>query len=90
MKILEKLWDEYLEEECALISTDEERKLVKKAADMHKIANELLTEEQSDAIDKYIDTLCAIHSSFSKKAFLKGCQFATAFLLEAGFLGEQL
>ena len=77
-----------MEEECALISTDEERKLVKKAADMHKIANELLTEKQSCAVEKYVETLCAIHSSMVKKAFCMGCEVAASFLLETSFPGS--
>lgn len=84
-KTLDMLWNEYFAEKCAVIETEEERRLAKEAVELHKMANELLTEEQSDAIDKYIDTLCAIHSSFSKKAFCMGCEVAASFLLETSF-----
>lgn len=83
-KTLEKLWSEYLAEKCAAIDTEEERALANEAVEKHKIANDLLTKKQRDAIEKYIDVLCEIQSSFVKKAFFKGCEFATSFLIEAG------
>ena len=58
---------------------------MKNAAENHKIVNELLTKEQSDAIEKYVDALLEIESRFVKKAFLKGCEFAASFLIEAGY-----
>ena len=39
---LEKLWNDYLLDECALIDTDEERMLTKKAAELHESANAFL------------------------------------------------
>ena len=81
---LEKLWNECFAEECAIIDTAKERVLAKKAVEMHKTANKLLTKEQSDAIEKYIDILCEIQNSLVKKAFFKGCEFATSFFLEVG------
>ncbi len=39
---LEKLWNEYLSDECAEIDTDEERKLTKKTVELHEKANSLL------------------------------------------------
>ena len=83
-KTLEKLWKEYFAEECAAIDTEEERTLAKKALDMHKMVNELLTKEQIVATEKYIDALFEMQNSFAKKAFFKGCEFATSFLFEAG------
>ena len=50
---LEKLWDEYFAEECAVIDTEEERMFLRKAAEVHKKASELLTKEQNNAIEKY-------------------------------------
>jgi len=43
---LEKLWNNYLLEECAVIDTDEERNLTKKTAELHEKANTLLNENQ--------------------------------------------
>lgn len=83
-QILEKIWDEYFAEECALIDTMEERVLVKRTGEMHKAANELLTEEQRKVVEKYIEALYEIQSCFVKKAFFKGCEFTTSFLFEAG------
>lgn len=80
---LEKLWNEYLLDECAVINTDEERKLTKKAVELHEKANALLNKDQEDAVEKYVDALCDIEAIFVKKAFFKGCEFAVAFLLEA-------
>ena len=85
---LEKLWKEYLMEECAAIDTDEERALTKKAAELHEKATALLNEEQEDAVEKYVSALCDLENLFAKKAFLKGCEFAVSFLTEAGNLGK--
>ena len=68
---LERLWNEYFAEECAVMNTKEERVFVKKAVEMHKTANELLTEEQSEAIEKYIEALYEIQGFLSKKHFLR-------------------
>jgi len=81
-KILEKLWYEYLEEECSVIENEEERNLVKRAGAMHKSINELLSLEQSEVLEKYIETLYEMQAAFVKKSFLKGCSFATAILFE--------
>ena len=81
---LEKLWDEYLSDECATIETEEEKILTKKAVELHEIANNLLNDVQQNAVEKYIDALCDIEALFVKKAFLKGCEFSVSFLLEAG------
>ena len=82
-KTLEKLWYEYLSEECTSLRTDEERELTKKAIELHKEANALLNKEQEEAIEKYVDALYDIESHLTKKAFSKGCEFAVSFLLEA-------
>ena len=82
-KTLEKLWDDCFAEECALIDTEEEKELIKEAVQMRKTADELLTREQSDAVEKYIEALYDIQISGNKKAFFKGCEFAISFLFEA-------
>ena len=86
---LEKLWNEYLLDECSAIYTDEERSLTKKTAELHEKANTLLNNAQKDAVEKYVDALCDIEALFAKKAFLKGCEFTTSFLLEAGSLTKK-
>lgn len=80
--ILENLWDEYFAEACAVIETEDERNLSKKAADMHGKANAMLTKEQSETIEAYIDVLCELQASFVKKAFFKGSEFAVAFMFK--------
>ena len=80
---LEKLWNDYLLDECSMIDTDEERILAKKAAELRESANALLNKDQQDAVEKYVDALCDIEALFVKKAFLKGCEFSVSFLLEA-------
>ena len=77
---LEKLWDEYLSDECATIETEEEKILTKKAVELHEIANNLLNDAQQNAVEKYIDALCDIEALFARKAFCKGCEFAISFL----------
>lgn len=85
---LEKLWNEYLSDECAAIDTDDERNLTKKTVELHEKAKALLNKTQEDAVEKYVDALCDIEIRFAKKAFLKGCEFAISFLLEAGNFGK--
>ena len=85
---LEKLWNEYLLDDCASIDTDEERELMKKTVELHEKASFLLNTEQKDAVEKYVDALCDCESFFAKKAFFKGCKFAVSFLLEAGNSGK--
>lgn len=80
---LEKLWNDYLLDECAVIDTDEERTLTKKAAELHENVNAFLNKEQQDTVEKYVDVLCDLEALFVKKAFCKGCEFAVSFLLEA-------
>ena len=80
---LEKLWDEYLFEKCAVIDTDEERQPTKRAIELHEKANTLLNKDQQEAIETYVDAIYDIESLFAKKAFFKGCEFAVSFLLEA-------
>ena len=80
---LENLWDKYLEEECAVIDTEEERKLTQKTLELHEKASSLLNEEQEVAVEKYVDALCDLEAVFAKKAFIKGCKFAVSFLLES-------
>ena len=84
-KTLEKLWNEYLSDECAVIDTDEERTLMRKTIELHETANALLNKEQEAAVEKYVDSLCDLEAFFVKKAFFKGCEFAVSFLLETGF-----
>ncbi len=80
---LEKLWDEYLLDECAAIDTDEEREITKKIVELHEKVNTLLDKDQKDAVEKYVDALCDMEALFAKKAFMKGCEFSVSFLIEA-------
>ena len=52
---LEKLWNEYLLEECAVIDTYEERKLTQRSGELHEKANALLSNEQKEAVEKYVN-----------------------------------
>ena len=79
---LERLWNDYLADECAAIDTDEERALTRRTVELHEAVNALLNKEQAEAVEKYVDVLCDVEAFFVKKAFLKGCEFATSFLLE--------
>ena len=42
----EKLWEEYFSDKYAVITTDEERALVKRASELHDAASRALTKEQ--------------------------------------------
>jgi len=81
---LTKLWNEYFSEECAVISTNEERSLVRRAGELHEKANALLDKKQEEAIERYVEALYEIESVYLRKAFLKGCEFAMSFFVEAG------
>ena len=90
MKItLKKLWYEYYAEECLLIETEEESALAKKALEQKNTVNELLTKEQKEAVEKYLEALYDLQASFNQNAFIKGCEFATSFLLESGNLNKK-
>ena len=81
---LEKLWNEYFVGECALMDTKEERAFVQKAVEMRKTMDELLTETQREAVEKYIEVLYGFQDFCVKKAFFKGCEFTIHFFFEAG------
>lgn len=84
----EKLWNGYLSEECSTINSEEESALLKKADELHKKAGELLSSEENDALEKYIEALYEIQSYLIKKAFFKGCEFTASFLAEIGFFNK--
>ena len=83
---LEKLWDDYFAPDCAVIETEAEKALAQKVLQLQKTAHAPLTSEQIQAIEKYIDAICELESTFTKKAFFKGCEFAISFILESGDL----
>ena len=56
--LLEKLWNDYLVDECAIWRTAEEKELAAKAAALHEQANAMLAEEQRAAVEQYLDALC--------------------------------
>ena len=66
----------------AKIETDEEKALIKKAAEMHKAIDELMMNEQISVMEEYVDTLYQIQWCFVRKSFFKGCKFALSFILE--------
>ncbi|MBP3437310.1 MAG: hypothetical protein J6K61_05340 [Clostridia bacterium] len=86
---LEKLWNELFAEECALISSKEEGALVKKAAEMHKTVDALLTMEQREAVEEYIEAVYEMQDFSVKKAFFKGCEFAVSFFFDTDFFGKE-
>jgi hypothetical protein len=79
--MFENLWNEYFAGECAVVDSEEEKKLVKKAIEKRKLIDDLLTQEESEAIENYICVLFEIQGCFVKKAFFKGCEFAKMFFL---------
>lgn len=80
--ILEKLWSDHFAEECAVIDGEKQKDLAKKALEQHRVINEMMTELQRDALEKYLEILFQMQDEFVKRAFFKGCEFASAFLLE--------
>ena len=86
----EKLWEEYLSDKCAVITTDEERALIKRASELHEAMSRALTKGQGEAVDKYVDALNEIQAFFSRKAFSIGCELGVSFFLETAFLSRRL
>ena len=80
---IKKLWREYLAEESATMD-DEERELTKTAARLHEEMNSLLSKEAHMRVEEYLNNMYELSSLIEEKAFIKGCEFATSFLLEAG------
>ena len=80
---LEKLWNEYFWEECAAVSSDEERNLIRITVQLHEKVDGLLNEEQKASVEKYVCALRDVEALFVRKAFFKGCEFASAFFLDA-------
>ena len=88
MKIMDKLWSNYLSEECARVETEEGKRLAMAAIRLHEEASSTLTEEQVQAMEKYVDAICDTEESVVKEAFFKGCAFTFSFLLRLGAFGE--
>ena len=83
---LEKLWEEYFSEECAILDTEEERELISLTAEANKAVNDLLTKEQRISVERFVELLHEMNGITLKKAFCRGCEFATSFLLETSGL----
>ena len=83
-----RLWDDFFAEECALIDTDEERALIRRANEIRKNLDVLLTPEQNKKAQEYAESIYAIQNVFLKKAFFKGCKFAFSFFIEAVGFGD--
>ena len=66
------------------MNTEGEQVLTKQCFAAHEKLNNMLNKEQELALEEYIDTVYDLEAAFAQKAFIKGCEFATAFLLEAG------
>lgn len=81
-KLLDDLWDGYFSEECSVIDDEKERELIRRLDDLHKKMNDLMTNEQTDAVEKYIEALYDVQNTFIKKAFFKGCKFTLSFMFE--------
>ena len=81
-KLLEELWNDYIADVCAVLDTEEEKRLSKIAVEAHRSAIEVLTKEQQEGVEKYVDVLSELQLCFAKKAFFKGCEFSVSFMLE--------
>ncbi len=85
---LEKLWNDYLLDECATMDSDEERALTKKMGELHEQANRLLNESQQKAVEAFVEAAYDLEALFVKKAFFRECEFAVSFLLESRNFGK--
>ena len=80
---LEKLWNEYFAEKCAAIESEKERAIRKRATALREKLNALITAEQGEVVDEYVEALYEISDFSSKKTFFMGCEFAISFICEA-------
>lgn len=76
---LEKLWNDYLADECATINSDEERKLAKITVELHEKVNSTLNEAQKNAVEEYIDALFDVEAIFLRKAFFERMRICGVF-----------
>ena len=60
----------------------EEKELIDRVVKAQTLTNELLNKEQRESVENFVGTLHEMHGISLKKAFCKGCEFATSFLLE--------
>ena len=82
-EILEKAWNEYFCEWCSAIENKKEMGSLKNVCEMHETLNRLLTKEQDEALDKYVEAIYENQAHIIKKAFFKGCDFAMSLVFEA-------
>lgn len=82
-KTIERLWNEYLADDCAEMKSEEEREATKTALELHDTVNRLLNDEQREWVKKYVDAIYELNTHFTRKAFEKGCKFTASFLFEA-------
>lgn len=80
---LESLWNEYLMNEWTEQTTDEERALNSKADELRNEAFASLNEEQSIAVEAYVDCILERGAVTAERAFKTGCKFTVSFLSEA-------
>jgi|GEM_PF-1370318 len=85
---MDRLWDEYLVDECAKIDTDEQRRLAGRAAELGEAVSRLLSAEQGEALEAYVDSLLDAEAFYIKKAFFMGCELAISFLWNSGYTGH--
>ena len=81
-KTLEKIWNDYFSAECSTVETDDERRCLKVASEMHERITALLDSEQAQALEEYIAARCDSEEAFMRSAFFKGCAFMLSLLSE--------
>lgn len=81
-KILDKLWNEYLIDDCAIFDTDEERGLSKRVSELHGQMAAMLDRKSLSLVEEYVSLLLELEGILSRKAFIRGCEFSASFILE--------
>lgn len=82
--MLEKLWNEYFYEECAIIETKEQKLLLRRVVELQEVASAELSKEQWESVEKYVQALYESQGAQVKQAFFKGCRFTASFLIGLG------
>ena len=80
--MLKRLWDEYFADEDAVIKSDEEKEILGRILEMQDALIKIITNEQNEAVERYVDALLELQCVALRKAFIKGCRFSVSFLMD--------
>ena len=81
--IFADLWYNYFLDQCSVIKGREEKESVAKIATLEKELLAELSPEQGKRLEEFAEAIHDANSFLVEKAFQRGIQFSTRYLLEA-------